>query len=269
MGDFQIFFICTYKFPPNRNHNFVTLRRPPSQITHNIISERYSYVSISVSSSTTTKKSWNKITVRSSGGKQRLPNGNVSLEILSKAHINLLCEVSRRAHIFWLMHSLSCLFCLGGQLTLVLCCCFFFSPASAAAPIWTASQWNHQQTCAKSRLVLATELFPLLARLLTGSPCWSKRGLGSTASGGRKSHASWTPFCPVSDQNTLLIFTVFFTLHTLAGSFSKPQLFSFYPLRKGPRVDAKAKRVTTNPRTERVVSIFTFNLRPHRHSEYS
>lgn len=74
------------------------------------------------------------------------------------------------------------------------------------------------------------EPFPLLAQLLAGSPCWSERPrLCHLMEAGN--HV-FTPFFPVSEQNVLLIFTVFSAsanMLTLAGSCSSPHILSFSP----------------------------------------
>lgn len=73
------------------------------------------------------------------------------------------------------MHSPSCLFRLSGQLTLVFCWVFFSPPPPPLLLFGPLVRGILTRRAQSPGLCWRPEPFPLLARLLAGSPCWSER----------------------------------------------------------------------------------------------
>lgn len=163
---------------------------------------------------------------------QHFPNGMFPLKYCPRLISICYVGFSRQAHIFWLMHSPSCLS--PTQWSLESC----FPPPSASTWIGalrsSVESCNSPETdkaCAKLRLMLASathSCLPLAQRSAVG-----QRGFGTalrrtacTAPRGVcNSHTRL--FCRWPEHLIDLRRVPFGNMHTLAGPFSKPHLFFF------------------------------------------
>lgn len=119
-----------------------------NQVTHYIISRRYK---VSYRCTSVPKISFTVLYSIFPSKQRNFQIVCCPFEILSSAHINLLCGVSRQAYIFWLMHSLSCHLDFSGKFSL-----FFVWMGATRSSVESCNSPGTDKTCKKSRLMLAS-----------------------------------------------------------------------------------------------------------------